>query len=111
MTSCYTPRMRALDRIADSIASHQPVRRKDGPFSTCTNRDCNQPVFVTKRSLYQHQAIVLVNDLQRALDLCLADARDDVKAEGRDLTAEEEAAIRADFMILALAPEPSGKDA
>jgi hypothetical protein len=37
MTAEMTPRERALIRIADSIAEHQPVRREDGPFSTCKN--------------------------------------------------------------------------
>lgn len=103
----YTPRDRALDRIAQSISEHQAVRREDGPFSTCKNRDCKEPIFVNMLARYQHQAIVLVNDLQRELDLCLADARDDATAEGRELTAEDEAAIRSDFLVLAPAPEPA----
>lgn len=103
----YTPRMRALDRIARSISEHQHVSREDGPFSTCKNPACNGPIFVNRRARYQHQAIVLVNDLQRELDYCLTDARDDAKGEGRELTAEEEAEIRSDFLIVAPAPGPS----
>ncbi|HEX9088085.1 MAG TPA: hypothetical protein VF867_11215 [Arthrobacter sp.] len=102
----YTPRMRALARIADSLSEHQAVRREDGPFSTCKNRLCNGVIFVNMLARYQHQAVVLVNDLQRELDLTLGDARDAAKAEGRELTAEEEAAIRSDFLVLAPAPEP-----
>lgn len=101
----YTPRMRALDRIARSISEHQSVRRTDGPFSTCKNRDCQEPVFFNIRARYEHQAVVLVNDLQRELDLCLADARDDAKEDGRELTPAEEADIRSDFLILAPAPD------
>lgn len=107
MTSHYTPRMRALTRIADSISEHQAVRREDGPFSTCKNRACNGPIFVNMQARYHHQAIVMVNDLQRELDFTLADAREDAKADGRELTAEEEAAIRSDFLVLAPAPEPA----
>lgn len=102
----YTPRMRALDRIARSISEHQAVRREDKPFTTCKNRLCNEPVFVNMQARYEHQAVVLVNDLQRELDFTLADARDDALAEGRELTGDEEAAIRSDFLVLAPAPEP-----
>lgn len=30
MTTEYTPRLRALKRIASSLARHQPVRREEG---------------------------------------------------------------------------------
>lgn len=30
MTTHYTPRMRALKRIASSLARHQPIRREEG---------------------------------------------------------------------------------
>jgi hypothetical protein len=108
----YTPRMRALDRIARSISEHQHVSREDGPFSTCRNPVCNGVIFLTRRDRYNHQAVVIANDLQRDLDLCLADARDDAEAEGLELTAQVEAEIRSDFLILAPAPEStlSGKD-
>jgi hypothetical protein len=52
---------------------------------------------------------VLANDLQRERDFYLEDARDDAKQEGRELTAEEGAGIRSEFMVLAppLAPAPT----
>jgi hypothetical protein len=109
----YTPRMRALDRIARSISEHQHVNREDGPFSTCKNPTCNGPIFVNRRARYEHQAVVIVNDLRSELDYCLEDARDCAKAEGLELTAEVEAEIRADFLVLAPTlsePAMSGKD-
>lgn len=106
MTEEYTPRMRALDRIARSISEHQAVRREDGPFSTCKNPACNGVIFVNMRARYEHQAVVMVNDLQRELDFTLQYAREDAQAEGRELTADEEAEIRSDFLVLAPAPEP-----
>lgn len=106
MTSEYTPRMRALTRIARSLSEHQAVRREDGPFSTCRNRLCKEPVFLNMKARYEHQAIVMVNDLQSELDYALADARDDARVEGRQLTAEEEADIRSAFLVLSSAPEP-----
>jgi hypothetical protein len=105
--SDYTPRMRALDRIARSISEHQPVRREDGPFSTCKNPACNGVIFVNIRARYEHQAIVMVNDLQRELDFTLQYEREDAEAEGRELTADDEAEIRSDFLVLAPAPEPA----
>lgn len=107
MTEEYTPRMRALDRIARSISEHQAVRREDGPFSTCKNPACNGVIFLNMRNRYEHQAIVMVNDLQRELDFSLQYAREDAKAEGRELTAEEEAEIRAEYLVLAPSPEPA----
>ncbi|GAA4033041.1 hypothetical protein GCM10023063_15550 [Arthrobacter methylotrophus] len=99
--------MRALDRIARSIAEHQPVRREDGPFSTCKNPACKGPIFVNIRARYEHQAVAMVNDLQRELDFTLEYAREDAEAEGRVLTAAEEAEIRCDFLVFASAPEPA----
>jgi hypothetical protein len=110
----YTPRMRALDRIARSISEHQHVRREDGPFSTCKNPACNGVIFLTRRDRYNHQAAVIANDLQRDLDFDLEYLRDEAAKEGREVTEEELAEIRSEYLILApwTAPEPAlpGKD-
>lgn len=106
MTTDYTPRMRALDRISRSIAEHQPVRRENGIGSTCRNYACQGVIFLNLKDRYNHQAVVLVNDLQRELDFYLESVREDAKEEGREVTAEELADIRNEFLILAPAPEP-----
>ena len=110
----YTPRMRALDRIVRSISEHQAVKREDGPFMTCKNLACKGVIFFNLNDRYNHQSVVLVNDLQSDLDWHLQYLRDDAKGEGRDVTEEELAEIRAEYLILAPAPAPehalSGKD-
>lgn len=114
MTSEYTPRMRALERVARSIGEHQPVRRDEGIGSTCKNRDCKGVIFLTLNDRYNHQAIVLANDLQRDLDWYLQILREDAEEEGREVTEEELAYARSEYLILApsAAPEPAlaGKD-
>ncbi|HEX9227586.1 MAG TPA: hypothetical protein VF885_13160 [Arthrobacter sp.] len=107
MTSDYTPRMRALDRIAKSISEHQPVRREDGPFSTCKNPACNGVIFINIRARYEHQAVVMVNDLQADLDWYLEILREDAAADGREVTEEELAEARSEYLIVAPAPEPA----
>lgn len=47
MTTECTPWMRALKRIASSLARHKPVRREKGIGSTCKNPDCNGVIFLT----------------------------------------------------------------
>jgi hypothetical protein len=110
----YTPRMRALERVARSIAEHQPVRREEGIGSTCKNRACRGVIFLNLNDRYNHQAIVLVNDLQSDLDWYLDRLREDAKEEGREVTEEELAYARSEYLVLApsIAPEPalSGKD-
>jgi hypothetical protein len=114
MTAEYTPRMRALERIARSLSEHQPVRREGGVGSTCRNLACKEVIFLTLNDRYSHQAVVLVNDLQADLDWCLQILREDAEEEGREITEEELAEVRAEYLILApsVAPEPavSGKD-
>lgn len=110
----YTPRMRALDRIARSLAEHQPVRREEGIGSTCKNRACNGVIFLTLNDRYNHQSVVLVNDLQRDLDFDLEYLRDEAEKEGREVTDEELAEVRSEYLILGPVPTPepavSGKD-
>lgn len=103
----YTPRMRALDRIARSISEHQAVPRVDGPFSTCKNPACNGVVFVNMQARYNHQAAVMVNDLQADLDWYLEWVRKDAAEDGREVTEEDLAQIRAEYLVLAPAPEPA----
>jgi hypothetical protein len=55
---------RALDRIARSLAEQQPVKREEGIGSTCRNRACNRVIFLSLNDQYNHQPIVLVNNLQ-----------------------------------------------
>ncbi len=114
MTTEYTPRLRALDRISRSIAEHQSVRREEGIGSTCKNPACNGVIFLTLNDRYNHQSVVLVNDLQRELDAYLQYAREDAEEEGREITEEELDYARSEFLILAPAPMPepamSGKD-
>lgn len=115
MTDDYTPRARALDRIARSLAEHQPVKREGAVGSTCRNRACNGVIFVTLNDRYNHQAVVLANDLQADLDWYVQILREDAEEEGRELTEAELADIRSEYLILApsAAPTPalSGKDA
>lgn len=110
----YTPRMRALARIARSLSEHQAVRREDGPFSTCKNLACTGVIFLNLNDRYNHQAVVLVNDLQADLDWYLRVLREDAEEDGREVTEEEIAEARAEYLILApsLAPDlaASGKD-
>lgn len=119
MTTEYTPRMRALDRISRSIAEHQPVRRDEGIGSTCKNRACKGVIFFNLNDRYNHQAVVLANDLQHELDFYLEFLRDEADEEGREVTGEELAYARTEHLILAPAPvpdpalsqpAPSGKD-
>lgn len=114
MTTEYTPRMRALDRISRSIAEHQPVRREEGIGSTCKNRACKGVIFLTINDRYNHQSVVLVNDMQRDLYWYLQVLREDAEEEGREVTEEELADARSEYLILApsAAPVPalSGKD-
>lgn len=55
----------AVRRISESISSHQPVKRADLPGWNCRNHICAEKgiIFVTRKSLHDHQAIVAVNDL------------------------------------------------
>lgn len=59
----------AVRRISDSISSHQPVKRADLPGWNCRNHVCAEKgiVFVTRKNLHDHQAIVAVNDLLSSL--------------------------------------------
>lgn len=107
----YTPRMRALERVARSIAEHQSVRREEGIGSTCKNRACQGVIFLNLNDRYNHQAIVLVNDLQSDLDWYLDILREDAKEEGREVTEEELAYARSEYLILApsIAPETAAE--
>jgi hypothetical protein len=112
MDNEYAPRARALERIARSLAEHQPVKREDGVFMTCRNRVCKGVIFLNLQDRYNHQAVVLVNDLQSDLDFYLEILHDDAKEEGREVTEEELAYARSEYLILAPAPELglSGRD-
>ncbi|ACL42218.1 hypothetical protein Achl_4267 (plasmid) [Pseudarthrobacter chlorophenolicus A6] len=59
----------AVRRIAESIGSHQAVRREDGPGWTCRNVLCASKglVLLTLGDRYRHQSIVAVNDLLSTL--------------------------------------------
>jgi hypothetical protein len=92
--------MRALERIARSLAQHQPVRREEGIGSTCKNPACKGVIFLSLNDRYDHQAIVLVNDLQSELDWTLQIQQEDAEEEGREVTEDELAEIRADYLIL-----------
>ena len=109
MTTEHTPRIRALGRVARSLSEHQPVRREDGPFSTCKNPACNGVIFFNRNDRYNHQAVVLVNDLQADLDWYLQVLREDAAEEGREVTEEELAEARSEYLVLApsIAPEPA----
>lgn len=97
-----TPTSNALDLIARSVAEHQPVHRAGARFPACANPRCRDLPFTGIRAQYAHQAAALVEDLQLQLASALAEAR----AGGSDLTAEEEASIRARYLVLAPAPAP-----
>jgi hypothetical protein len=101
-----TPTSNALDLIAHSVAEHQPVRRAGSPFPACANPRCQDLPFTGIRAQYAHQAAALVEDLRHELESALAEARETARAEGRSLTAEEDASIRARFLVLAPAPAP-----
>ena len=96
-----TPTSNALDLIARSVAEHQPVHRAGARFPACANPRCRDLPFTGIRAQYAHQAAALVEDLQRQLESALAEAR----AGDRDLTAEEEASIRAKHLVLVPSPE------
>lgn len=106
MTEQTTPTSRALGLIALSVAEHQPVRRDDSPFPACANPRCQDIPFIGIRAQYAHQAAALVDDLHHELESALAEERECARAGGRDLTAEEEASIRARFLVLAPSPAP-----
>lgn len=59
----------AVHRISDSIGQHQPVKREGLPGWNCRNHICAEKgiIFVTRKSLHDHQAIVAVNDLFSSL--------------------------------------------
>jgi hypothetical protein len=101
MPADYTPRMRALDRIARSLAEHQPVKREVGIGSTCKNHACKGVIFLTLNDRYNHQSVVLVNDLQSELDWAMQIQREDAEEEDREVTKEEIAEIRSEYLILA----------
>ncbi|MBG0738783.1 hypothetical protein IV500_05035 [Paeniglutamicibacter antarcticus] len=100
----YTPRMRAMDRIARSIAEHRSVRRTNGIGSTCKNPVCRGVIFLNLNDWYRHQAAVLVNDLQRELDFYTETVHEDARAEGREATAEELSALASQFLVLGSVP-------
>lgn len=100
MPAEYTPRLRALDRIARSLSEHQAVKREDGPFTTCKNPACNGVIFFNLNDRYSHQSVVLVNDLQAELDWALKILREDAEDEGRVVTEEEISEIRSEYLIL-----------
>lgn len=102
MTAEPTPTSTALDLIALSVSEHQPVRRPGARFPACANPRCHDLPFTGIRDQYAHQAAALVEGLERQLESALAEAR----AAGRDLTADEEASIRARFLVLAPSREP-----
>lgn len=81
----------AVRRIADSIGSHQPVKRDGLPGWTCRNHVCagKGTIFVTRKNLYDHQSIVAVNDLLSSLRF----------SRGYDLedAGVKEAALEEDF--------------
>lgn len=104
MTTDYTPRMRALDRIARSISEHQPVRRDEGFGSTCKNPACKGVIFLNIRDRYNHQSVVLVNDLQSDLDWHLQNLREDAAEDGREVTEEALADARSEYLVLAPSP-------
>lgn len=114
MTEEYTPRDRALDRIARSIAQHQAVKREGAVGSTCRNRACNGVIFLTLNDRYNHQAVVLANDLSSELQWQLDTAGEDAAETGQLPTEEVLASIRSENFILApsAAPEADlpGKD-
>lgn len=115
MTADYTPRTRALERIARSIGEHQTVKRENAVGSTCRNRACKGVIFLNLNDRYNHQAVVLANDLQADLDWYLQILREDATEEGRDVTVEELAYARDEYLVLAPSASPeialSGKDA
>lgn len=104
MTTEYTPWERALDRISRSIAEHQPVRREGAVGSTCRNPLCNGVIFLTIKDRYNHQAVVLANDLQRDRDFYMEMLREEAHEEGREFTPDDLAGVLSDFLILAPGP-------
>lgn len=104
MTDEYTPRMRALDRITNSIAGHQAVPRTEGIGSTCRNPACEGVILLTLGDRYRHQAVMLVNDLQRELDFYIETVHEDAREEDREATAEELAGMASQFLVLGPAP-------
>ncbi|MET4143855.1 hypothetical protein [Arthrobacter sp. UYCo732] len=114
MTSEYTPRQRALERISRSISEHQAVKREDAVGSTCRNRGCQGVIFLNLNDRYNHQAVVIANDLQADLDWYLQILREDAEEDGREITDEALASARAEYLVLAPAaasdPAESGKD-
>lgn len=106
MTEQPTPASRALDVIALSVSEHQPVRRAGSRFPACANPRCRDLPFTGIRAQYAHQAAALVEDLQYELESALSEAREGARAEGASLTAEEEASVRAKYLVLAPAPAP-----
>ncbi|NKX55963.1 hypothetical protein [Arthrobacter mobilis] len=107
MPAEYTSRKRALGRIADSLARHQPVRRENGPGQTCRNQACNRVIFLNRQDIYNHQAVVLANDLQADLDFMLETALEDAAGSGAEPGHELLAEIRAEYLVLAPAPAPA----
>jgi hypothetical protein len=62
-------KLAAIRKIAESIGSHQPVKRDGLPGLACRNHVCaaQGTIFVTRGDLYRHQSSVAVNDLLSAL--------------------------------------------
>lgn len=81
----------AVTRIAESIGSHQPVKREGLPGSACRNHVCaaQGTILLTRADIHRHQAVVAVNDLLSGLRF---DREFDLGEEG--LSDEE---IEGDF--------------
>lgn len=111
MTTEYAPRSRALGRIVESLALHQPVSGEEGIGKTCRNRACKGVIFLDPKDACNHQAIVLANDLQAEPDFALEVAREDAAEDGLELGAEQLAKTHAGYLVLAPAPEdaPAGE--
>jgi hypothetical protein len=59
----------AVRNIANSIGSHQPVKRDGLPGFTCRNRVCASKgtILLTLGEIHNHQSVVAVNDLLSSL--------------------------------------------
>lgn len=69
MTDLDMQKTDAVTKIAESIGSHQPVKREGLPGSTCRNHVCaaQGTILLTRADIHRHQSVVAVNDLLSAL--------------------------------------------
>lgn len=97
----------AVRRLAESIGSHQPVKREDGPGWTCRNLICAGKgiIFLTLGDRYRHQSVVAVNDLLSGLRFGREIDLGEEGVSGQDMEADFTYSLLTDLLDAA----PAGR--